>query len=210
MASPTPVLPEVGSTIVPPGFSFPSRSACSIIARPIRSLTEPPGLRNSSLARIRACPGGESRSSLTIGVPPTRSRRVGYSRGIAGKPRPLCQTGRALTLGRGRELLTLDQHHSGHESGDADADEHPEGQRRPGREGLLEVALPVHLDQVVEPAQENGRTEGYADRASDLLRGVDESRSESCLVVTDARQRCDRHRDEGERQPEADQEVARQ
>src|SRR5690348_7746749 len=84
MASPTPVLPEVGSTIVPPGLSLPSRSACSIIARPIRSLTEPPGLRYSSLARIRAWPAGESLSSRTIGVPPTRSRTVGYSRGIAG------------------------------------------------------------------------------------------------------------------------------
>src|SRR6185437_3721033 len=84
MARPTPVLPEVGSTIVPPGLSFPSRSACSIIARPIRSLTDPPGLRYSSLARIRACPGGERRSSRTMGVPPTSSRTVGYSRGIAG------------------------------------------------------------------------------------------------------------------------------
>src|SRR5437763_10134421 len=84
MASPTPVLPEVGSTIVPPGLSFPSRSACSIIARPIRSFTEPPGLRYSSLARIRAWPAGESPSSRTIGVPPTRSRTVGYSRGIEG------------------------------------------------------------------------------------------------------------------------------
>src|SRR5919201_1770921 len=84
MARPTPVFPEVGSTIVPPGLSRPSRSACSIIARPIRSLTEPPGFRYSSLARILAWPGGESLSSRTIGVPPTRSRTVGYSRGIAG------------------------------------------------------------------------------------------------------------------------------
>src|SRR5215475_14382131 len=84
MARPTPVLPEVGSTIVPPGLSFPSRSAWSIIARPIRSLTEPPGLRYSSLAMIRARPRGESLSSRTIGESPTRSSRVGYSRGIAG------------------------------------------------------------------------------------------------------------------------------
>ena len=44
------MLPEVGSTIVPPGFSFPSRSAASIIVIPIRSFTDPPGLRYSSLA----------------------------------------------------------------------------------------------------------------------------------------------------------------
>ena len=46
------MLPEVGSTIVPPGFSFPSRSAASIIASPIRSLFDPPGFMNSSFARI--------------------------------------------------------------------------------------------------------------------------------------------------------------
>jgi hypothetical protein len=51
MASPTPVLPEVGSTITPPGRSRPSRSAVSIIRRAIRSFTEPPGFRYSILAR---------------------------------------------------------------------------------------------------------------------------------------------------------------
>src|SRR5206468_1072605 len=50
MASPVPVLPEVGSTIVPPGRSFPSRSAASIRAVATRSLIEPPGLKTSSFA----------------------------------------------------------------------------------------------------------------------------------------------------------------
>jgi hypothetical protein len=45
-----PVLPEVGSTIVPPGRSLPSRSAASIIATATRSLIEPPGLNISTLA----------------------------------------------------------------------------------------------------------------------------------------------------------------
>src|SRR6266550_336355 len=49
-ASPTPVLPDVASTIRPPGLRRPSRSAASIIATPIRSFTEPPGLKNSALA----------------------------------------------------------------------------------------------------------------------------------------------------------------
>src|SRR3954454_11448558 len=82
MARPTPVLPEVGSTMVPPGFSFPSRSAASIIGRPMRSFTEPPGFRYSSFARICAPPVGLSLSSRTIGVPPTSSRMLGYSRAI--------------------------------------------------------------------------------------------------------------------------------
>src|SRR5438093_800285 len=83
MARPTPVLPDVGSTIVPPGRSFPSRSASSIIARPMRSLTEPPGLRNSSFARISGRTSRPTRSSRTIGVSPTSSSTVGYRRAIA-------------------------------------------------------------------------------------------------------------------------------
>ncbi|KXK02744.1 MAG: hypothetical protein UZ03_NOB001001835 [Nitrospira sp. OLB3] len=49
-ASPMPVLPLVGSTIVPPGLSLPCRSASSIMFRQIRSLTLPPGLKDSTLA----------------------------------------------------------------------------------------------------------------------------------------------------------------
>jgi hypothetical protein len=52
MAKPWPVFPDVGSMIVPPGLSLPSRSAASIIGRPILSLTEPPGLSSSSFPRM--------------------------------------------------------------------------------------------------------------------------------------------------------------
>ena len=49
-ASAMPVLPEVGSTRVErPGAMRPSRSAASTIARPMRSFTEPSGLKISSL-----------------------------------------------------------------------------------------------------------------------------------------------------------------
>ena len=44
--------------IVPPGFSFPSRSASSISLIPIRSLTDPPGLMYSSLASTVAASVG--------------------------------------------------------------------------------------------------------------------------------------------------------
>src|SRR5438045_6655716 len=50
MASPMPVLPDVPSTIVPPGFSRPARSASSIIFTAMRSLIELPGLKVSILA----------------------------------------------------------------------------------------------------------------------------------------------------------------
>ena len=76
------MLPEVGSTIVPPGLSFPSRSAASIIASPIRSLFDPPGFMYSSFASRVAGTSCEIRGSRTIGVFPTRSRTVGYSRAI--------------------------------------------------------------------------------------------------------------------------------
>lgn len=46
-ASPMPVLPEDGSMIVVPGLRTPSFSASRIIRAPMRSLTEPPGLKNS-------------------------------------------------------------------------------------------------------------------------------------------------------------------
>ena len=49
-----PVLPEVGSMMTEPGFSRPVASASSIMALAMRSLTEPAGLKYSSLARILA------------------------------------------------------------------------------------------------------------------------------------------------------------
>ena len=44
-----PVLPEVGSTIVPPALSAPEASAASTIDSAMRSLIEPPGLARSHL-----------------------------------------------------------------------------------------------------------------------------------------------------------------
>ena len=53
MASPTPVLPLVGSTITPPGCNRPSRSAASIIVSAGRSFELPPGFIDSSFTRHR-------------------------------------------------------------------------------------------------------------------------------------------------------------
>ena len=80
IASPTPVLPEVGSTIVPPGCSAPEASAASIIRVAMRSFTDPPGLRYSTLAStsgpVAPAVAGRSRvrESRTSGVLPMRSR----------------------------------------------------------------------------------------------------------------------------------------
>jgi hypothetical protein len=70
---PTPVLPLVGSTMVPPGCSDPSRSAASIIRTAIRSFTEPPGLRYSTLASTRGVASPGTRDSRTSGVLPISS-----------------------------------------------------------------------------------------------------------------------------------------
>ena len=61
-ASAMPVLPEVGSTSVPPGLIAPAASSASIMLTPMRSLTLAIGLKNSSLARMSAstpCSFGE-------------------------------------------------------------------------------------------------------------------------------------------------------
>jgi ABC-type dipeptide/oligopeptide/nickel transport system ATPase component len=67
---PIPVLPDVGSTIVPPGRSRPSRSAASINATAILSLIEPPGLNDSSFATSVGRKPNPMRDSRTNGVLP--------------------------------------------------------------------------------------------------------------------------------------------
>src|SRR5919112_6381900 len=71
-----PVLPLVGSTMVPPGCSSPLASAASTMRTAIRSFTEPPGLRYSTLASTSGASGPRWRvtdDSRTSGVLPTRS-----------------------------------------------------------------------------------------------------------------------------------------
>src|ERR1700754_620460 len=81
-----PVLPLVGSTTTErPGRTSPSSSAASIIATPIRSFTEPPGLKYSSLAQSWPPPPAPSRSKSTIGVLPTTAEA---SAPILISPRP--------------------------------------------------------------------------------------------------------------------------
>ena len=57
-----------------PRVRIPSRSACSIIASAMRSLTEPPGFWPSSFMRIRTSGLGLSAVMSTSGVLPMRSR----------------------------------------------------------------------------------------------------------------------------------------
>jgi hypothetical protein len=67
------VLPLVGSTIVPPGRSRPVFSASSTMRSAMRSLTLPPGLKYSTLARIVASMPALTLRSRTSGVLPISS-----------------------------------------------------------------------------------------------------------------------------------------
>ena len=70
---PSPVLPAVASTIVPPGCKRPVRSASSSMERPILSFTLPPGLYSSSLAKSCTPSGSPRWFSFTSGVFPIKS-----------------------------------------------------------------------------------------------------------------------------------------
>src|ERR687887_860384 len=83
------VSPDVGSMIVPPGFKRPARSAASIIRRPMRSLTLPPGFSISSLARIVGLTPAVTLRRRTSGVPPIASRKLSrylMSEGLSCSP----------------------------------------------------------------------------------------------------------------------------
>ena len=101
------MFPDVGSTIVPPGRRRPSRSAASIIASPIRSLFEPPGFMNSSFASSVAPVSAPNETRRTIGVEPTRSRRVGYVPPMSAEAYPRDGVGRA---GRGGSVAEKGEH----------------------------------------------------------------------------------------------------
>src|ERR1700730_5280959 len=70
--SPSPVLPAVASTMVPPGLRRPSASAASIMVRAGRSLSEPEGFALSSLRNSRQGPRSMRVTSMR-GVSPMRS-----------------------------------------------------------------------------------------------------------------------------------------
>ena len=70
-----PVLPDVASTTVCPGFSAPLRSASSMMAMARRSFTDEAGLKNSHFTYI-VTPAGASRCTFTTGVRPMVSRML--------------------------------------------------------------------------------------------------------------------------------------
>ena len=64
-----PMLPDVGSTMVPPSFSSPRATASSMIDRAGLSFTDPPGLHLSVLT-YTCVPGGAILLRRTMGVSP--------------------------------------------------------------------------------------------------------------------------------------------
>src|ERR671916_143541 len=132
-----PVLPLVGSTIVPPGSRAPLASAASTIRTAMRSSTDPPGLRYSSFASTRGASGPRSRVtevSRTSGVLPTRSTTD--SAYCTGPPRR-APTTRALHLGV-TFLDTSDVYGEGH-------NEELVGEAIAGRRGEVQLATKFSL-----------------------------------------------------------------
>src|SRR3989338_8176859 len=84
--SPIPVLPDVGSMIVPPFFNKPDLAASSIMLKHILSLTLPPGLKFSSFANISAESAGAILFNLTIGVSPINSKTLFAILSLKGIP----------------------------------------------------------------------------------------------------------------------------
>ncbi len=105
IAMPMPVLPEVGSTMVSPGSSAPSRSAASTIARAGRSFALPPGFFDSNFAAT-TLPGGEA--TCTSGEPTVPSTLRSITRPLPPTGKGSADTGmvcRPLSVacrGRGR------------------------------------------------------------------------------------------------------------
>eukprot|EP00732_Lithocolla_globosa_P001553 Lithocolla_globosa_v1_NODE_793_length_3272_cov_24.216661.p3 type:complete len:140 gc:universal NODE_793_length_3272_cov_24.216661:1843-1424(-) len=83
-----PVFPEVGSIMVVPGFKTPLRSASSTMRLAMRSLTEPPALKNSHFANTSHFKPSARGILLrrTIGVLPMASSTVPMTagRGVTG------------------------------------------------------------------------------------------------------------------------------
>src|ERR1700743_3147949 len=101
-----PVLPEVASRMWVFLLIFPAFSPASIMATPIRSFTEPSGLKNSHLARTVAPPGGTIRLILTRGVLPmvlVMSAKTGMINLLIGE-RIYCQICR---IGRGGGIVKV-------------------------------------------------------------------------------------------------------
>ena len=91
------MLPDVPSTIVPPGFNRPARSASSIIFTAMRSLIELPGLNVSTFAStVPLTTPFVNRLMRIIGVSPIASStvsqiffRTGVGRAFQARPSSL-------------------------------------------------------------------------------------------------------------------------
>src|SRR5262245_34240627 len=81
-----PVFPDEGSRMRWPGLSVPSFSAASIIARAMRSFTDPNGFWLSILARMRTRGFGLSALTSTSGVLPIMSSAEPNAGAIARNP----------------------------------------------------------------------------------------------------------------------------
>src|SRR5690349_11861867 len=107
IASATPVLPLVPSTMVPPALSRPSRSARSMIGIPIRSFTEPPGLKISAFANTGVRIPRVTLLRRMSGVQPMVSSTVSYGARFRSTA---AEATEALCVMSGRFLVSRFEH----------------------------------------------------------------------------------------------------
>src|SRR5207253_9570829 len=88
------------------------------------------------------------------------------------------------------ELATAHERRRGEDGYRADRGEHPEAERETAR--LCAQRIVAGSDQRLRVRERNRRRYCDAERAADLLRGVDQPRGEAGLVVLDTRERRDR------------------
>src|SRR4051812_27511674 len=173
MARPMPVLPEVPSMIVPPGFSFPARSASSIIWIAMRSFAELPGLKVSTLAyTVPLITPLVMRLMRTIGVWPTASRMVSQTffttQVYTEAPMPMLIAAPTVIAAAGTKPKKIEEFtgrvNSGHAQVSVARMTSPSGWLEPGQRPEFEE-ITVVLKGMVRVEHEGGVLEVHAGQA---------------------------------------------
>src|SRR3990172_1708104 len=152
-----PVLPAVPSTTRPPGSIAPRASASRMMYLAARSLTDPPGFRNSALPRMSQPVCSEALRSRISGVLPIASMKPSRTSTVPGPSRR-----GILARGRAREQRALRRL-------ERQAARGVDRQR-----AHLAQRAPQHLQQLlgVQPARELGELGLEEDQAQGVLEGL--------------------------------------
>src|SRR5205823_525771 len=152
---------------------------------PLRPFTGPPAFRHSSFARRVGATSRPSLSSRTIGVAPTRSSTVGYSRAIAPS---LDRDSRSFALPHVFRAHPAKQHEPCCRAGKGQREECPETVLKARGQEAVRFRLRMWVLACSRRGEDCGH-DGHTDRAADLLARVQQSRGEPGLARRDAGER---------------------